>query len=135
MNITYVYKQIKFEATINSKDELYQNIAMIKSTIFNLSDEEIESSMSYYKNTNQPQNVTPETKHENTPKPKAPLTKIQDVTMEEANQLVFEPLASEAQKKYMDKLNIQYDDTTTKGQAIDLINEWKVKHNIPVSGK
>lgn len=134
MNITYVYNNIKFEATVNSKDELYQNIAMIKSTIYNLSDEEIQASLSHYTTITQNHKTAPETKREVQSKPQVPLTPVQDATMEEVYQAVFEPLASDAQKKYMDKLGISYDNTTTKGQAIDLINEWKVKHNIPVNG-
>lgn len=43
--------------------------------------------------------------------------------------------ASEGQKRYMDKLGIAYTNETTKYEAIDLINAWKIAHNIPISGK
>ena len=40
--------------------------------------------------------------------------------------------ASEGQKKYMAKLGIEFDETTTKIEAIDLINGYKIAHGIPV---
>lgn len=45
---------------------------------------------------------------------------------------VREELATEGQRKYMTKLGIRYTDETTKIQAIDLINNYKIAHNIPV---
>ena len=34
-------------------------------------------------------------------------------------------LATDGQKRYMDKIGVKYTDETTKIEAIDLINEWK----------
>lgn len=41
-------------------------------------------------------------------------------------------MATDGQKKYMDKLGIKYDEKTTKIEAIDLINEYKIAHGIPI---
>ena len=35
----------------------------------------------------------------------------------------------------MDKLGIEYDEMTSKYEAIDLINNYKRAHNIPITGK
>lgn len=43
--------------------------------------------------------------------------------------------ASEGQIRYMEKLGINFPDNCTKIQAIDLINEYKIAHNIPIRGK
>lgn len=43
--------------------------------------------------------------------------------------------ATEGQKKYMTKLGIAFTETTTKIEAIDLINEYKVAHGIPLGKK
>lgn len=43
--------------------------------------------------------------------------------------------ASEKQIQYMKKLKINVPENCTKLQAIDLINEFKLAHNIPISGK
>ena len=43
--------------------------------------------------------------------------------------------ATEGQKKYMDKLGIKYTSKTTKIEAIDLINDWKVKNGVPLYKK
>ena len=43
--------------------------------------------------------------------------------------------ASDGQRRYMTKLGIPFTETTTKIEAIDLINEWKVAHGVPVNGK
>ena len=41
-------------------------------------------------------------------------------------------LATDGQKRYMDKIGVKYTDETTKIEAIDLINEWKRKQGIKV---
>lgn len=41
--------------------------------------------------------------------------------------------ASEGQIRYMNKLNIAIPENCTKIQAIDLINQWKIEHNIPIN--
>ena len=43
--------------------------------------------------------------------------------------------ATEGQKKYMAKLGIAFNETTTKIEAIDLINAYKIAHGIPVGKK
>lgn len=44
-------------------------------------------------------------------------------------------LASEGQIRYMEKLGIEYPQNCTKIEAIDLINQYKIAHNIPVKGR
>lgn len=43
--------------------------------------------------------------------------------------------ATEGQKKYMAKLNIPFTEETTKIEAIDLINAWKLEHGVPLTKK
>lgn len=43
--------------------------------------------------------------------------------------------ATDGQKKYMDQLGIQYNDETTKTEAIQLINQWKIANGVPITGK
>ena len=43
--------------------------------------------------------------------------------------------ASESQKKYMAKLGIPFNENTTKIEAIDLINNYKIVHGIPLNKK
>lgn len=40
--------------------------------------------------------------------------------------------ASDGQKKYMAKLGIPFNDSTTKIEAMDLIKQYKIVHGIPV---
>lgn len=47
---------------------------------------------------------------------------------------VLLPLATDKQKAYMDKLGIPYYDNTTKVDAQNLINQWKLEHNVQPSG-
>ena len=42
-------------------------------------------------------------------------------------------LASEGQKNYMKKLGIVFNENTTKIQAIDLINNYKIAHGIAIN--
>ena len=43
--------------------------------------------------------------------------------------------ATPGQRDYMTKLGIPFNDYTTKIEAIDMINNWKTQHGIPINGK
>lgn len=53
-------------------------------------------------------------------------------TIEPEVQVEFNP-ASDGQLQYMKKLGIQIPANCTKAQAISMINDYKIKHNIPVN--
>ena len=106
MELKIIYgngKNVKLEATVANEEERKTAVKMIKMTLADLSEKEIDKSVEIYSK-----------------------------TTDNNNEIEY---ASEGQKAYMDKLGIEYNDKTTKIEAIDLINEWKVAHNIPISGK
>lgn len=105
MELKIIYgngKNVKLEATVATEDERKTAVKMIKMTLADLSEREIDKSVEIYSKTT------------------------------DTNEIEY---ATEGQKAYMDKLGIEYNDKTTKIEAIDLINEWKTAHNIPISGK
>lgn len=53
-------------------------------------------------------------------------------TIEPEVQVEFNP-ASDGQLQYMKKLGLQIPANCTKAQAISMINDYKIKHNIPVN--
>lgn len=62
-------------------------------------------------------------------------TPVETKVLTEKEEIKEEPkidYATDGQIKYMNKLGIIIPEGCTKIQAIDLINEWKVAHNIPV---
>lgn len=53
-------------------------------------------------------------------------------TTEPEIQVEFNP-ASNGQLQYMKKLGLQIPENCSKAQAISMINDYKIKHNIPVN--
>ena len=137
MNIKYIYGSLSFDATITTKEELYDFVDLTKRAIYGLSDEEIANTVQVYKSKENRTKKTKSVKREANTADSAPVCKL-DIDDSKGIEEIFtpqEPLASDAQKKYMTKLGITYTDMTTKIEAIDAINKWKIEHNIPLSGK
>lgn len=142
MKITFNYKGIIFEDIVENYDDVNMFGKLVRSAAFALDYNDIDKSVEIYKE-----------KTQEAPKPTKEDRKAQlKREMEEAYRKnvaackkqaaaynaepvdVKEELASEGQKKYMDKLGIDYDENTTKIEAIDLINDYKRANNIPVRG-
>jgi len=111
LKITYGNgKNLKLEATFTTEEERRDAVKMIKKTLVDLGDKDVQKSMEIY------QKAAEQNYKEN----------------EEEKTIEY---ASEGQKRYMDKLGIQYNEKTTKIEAIDLINQWKIAHDVPITGK
>lgn len=108
-------KNIRMEAICIDEKERKEAIKMIKLTLADLNAKEVEKSVEIYS------------------KKKSDNEEIQFQQVQQSPS-GDEP-ASEGQKRYMDKLGIEYDETTSKYEAIDMINDYKRAHNIPITGK
>ena len=106
-------KNIRMEAICNDENERKDAVKMIKLTLADLNSKEVEKSVEIYSKKKSDNNN--ETTVQPSPSGDEP--------------------ASEGQKRYMDKLGIEYDEMTSKYEAIDLINNYKRAHNIPITGK
>lgn len=112
-------KNIRMEAICKDENERKDAVKMIKLTLADLDSKEVEKSVEIYSKKKSDNNEKKTDNNEKTIQP---------------SPSGDEP-ASEGQKRYMDKLGIEYNEMTSKYEAIDLINNYKRAHNIPITGK
>ena len=118
MKFTFTHKDMTFEADIQSVKEKNEIIKLIKYTI-----RDVDKMLDDLDDSGE-REVCPET---------SKTAQMADEN-EVDNKISMLPpeLATDGQKRYMDKIGIKYTDETTKIEAIDLINEWKRKQGIKV---
>lgn len=129
MKVKFNYKNLEFEFEAESLEDLFAQSTLVKSTIFAMSDEEIEQSLEIYKNKAQNSSSNNVSKSDNKnicPEDKNTTEDQKQAKNEEPE--VVEELMTEGQKGYMDKLGIPYDETLTKKEAIIRINDFKRAH-------
>lgn len=111
MKVIFKKDGFEFEEDINKIEDIFEFATLVKSVLYNLSDDEIKTSLEYYKT-----------------------GKESNVSVSPNKVIKAEPeLATVGQKKLMNKWNIQYTDKTTKAEAIDLINEFKKANGMAVN--
>ena len=116
--LTVDNETFEFEVDFENDEERKEEMKLIKKTIADLNPIEIND---YCKRT---------TKHE--------ICAVNDkennpASVQESQPATSQPaLASAGQIAYMQKLGIAIPDNCTVSQAIDLINQYKIAHNIPV---
>jgi len=111
MKVIFKKDGFEFEEDINKIEDIFEFATLVKSVLYNLSDDEIKTSLEYYKT-----------------------GKESNVSVSPNKVIKAEPeRATVGQKKLMDKWNIQYTDKTTKAEAIDLINEFKKANGMTVN--
>ena len=110
-----------FELDFEDDEERKQQMKLIKKTIADLNPIEINE---FCKRT---------TKHEICTVNDKESTPAQEIKVQETQPATNQPaLASAGQIAYMEKLGITIPDGCTVSQAVDLINQYKIAHNIPV---
>ena len=118
LNLHYIIDNatFNFELDFEDDDERKEQMKLIKKTLADLSPIEIND---YCKRT---------TKHEI-----CAVNNNESTPAKEPQPVNNQPaLASAGQIAYMEKLGITIPDNCTVSQAIDLINQYKIAHNIPV---
>jgi len=132
MKITFNYRGIIFEDIVENYEDVNAFGKLVRAAAFNLQYDEIDKSVAIYA-----EKVQKPTKEDRKVQLKQEMYDAYRKNVEECKKQaseITEELASDGQKKYMDKLGIKYTDKTTKIEAIDLINEYKKAHNIPIKG-
>ena len=118
LNYTIDNATFNFELDFEYDEERKEQMKLIKKTIADLNPIEIND---YCKRTTKHEICTVNDKENNS----TPVQEPQPATNQPA-------LASAGQIAYMQKLGITIPDGCTVSQAVDLINQYKIAHNIPV---
>ena len=120
LNLNYKIENETFEFEMDFKDdtERKEQMKLIKKTLADLNPIEIND---YCKRTTKHEICAANDKESNSTSVQEP----QPATNQPA-------LASAGQIAYMEKLGIKIPESCTVSQAIDLINQYKIAHNIPV---
>ena len=112
-----------FELDFEDDEERKEQIKLIKKTLADLNPIEIND---YCKLTKKHEICAVNDKESNP-------TPVQEIKVQESQPVNNQPaLASAGQIAYMQKLGIAIPDGCTVSQAIELINQYKIAHNIPV---
>lgn len=120
LNLHYTIENETFEFEMDFKDDAdrKEQMKLIKKTLADLNPIEINE---YCKRTTKHELCDVNDK-ENNPTP-----------AQEPNPAISQPaLASAGQIAYMEKLGITIPDGCTVSQAVELINQYKIAHNIPI---
>ena len=118
MKFTFTHNDMTFEADIQSVKEKNEIIKLIKYTI-----RDINKMLDDLDNYGE---------HEVCPETSKTAQMADENEVDNKISMLPPELATDGQKRYMDKIGVKYTDETTKIEAIDLINEWKRKQGIKV---
>ena len=118
MKFTFTHNEMTFEADIQSVKEKNEIIKLIKYTIRDV-DKMLDDLDNYGE-------------HEVCPETSKTAQMADENEVDNKISMLPPELATDGQKRYMDKIGVKYTDETTKIEAIDLINEWKRKQGIKV---
>lgn len=118
MKFTFTHNNMTFETDVQSVKEKNEIIKLIKYTI-----RDINKMLDDLDNYGE---------HEVCPETSKTAQMADESEVDNKISMLPPELATDGQKRYMDKIGVKYTDETTKIEAIDLINEWKRKQGIKV---
>ena len=114
MKIKFKYGNIECEGEVETLEDINAFGRLARIAAYNMRTEDIEKSFQFYSQTATETDETHKANKNISPKVE---------------------LATEGQKNYMDKVGLEYDETTTKIEAMDIIAAWKEENNIPTQYK